>query len=463
MTTELLNQSPQDLANEIIRLGLNTGAQELQVKIRETEANYIRFANSEIHHFSSNLIKEINITSLIGKKKGILTIVPTNDEDIIFGIRQLIKLTKTNFEDPNQLPFLESRYHYKSLDTLDPLFTSFDQSKLIEIVDSAIKTAHEYDKRVSNVSGMLQSLKHQYYIENSNDLQLQSHQSEYWYGIDVLAQDNLSFGRNSQGETNRFSRNIPFVELAELAAKYAILGLNPIKLEPGDYPAILDYYATFEPLVFLNLSLSGVFVIQHRSFLAQKLGSKIFNSNFNWQHVPYSTNIVTSKPFDDEGVPTKEFYFIKEGILENFAHNRWSSSKMEVDANGCGYESERTSFGIPIATKLIPSENHTLNDLIKSVDNGVFVSRLFYSNWANPMAGILTGTTRNGFFKIKSGEITESLYPMRHTTSIFEMFGEGLEIGNQLHQPPMQMMPGVQSILLPAVISPKLHLTTYAN
>ncbi len=452
-----------ELAKNIIKIALNQGGEEIQVKIRNTEAYYTRFANSEIHQFSKETLQEIRITALIGKKKGFSIVVPTNEKQILSSIRNLILMTKSNDEDPSNISLIESGKKYKDFNTVDPKFTEWDQTKMAESVKDVIQEAHDYDKRVTNVSGMLQSIHHKDYFLNSNNLELTSDQTEFWYGIDVLASEGESYGRNSQGEVNRFADKIPFQELTESAAKFAILGLNPIKLEPGDYTAILDYYAVLEPLVFINLGLSGLFVVQHRSFLARKLNEKIFAGNFNLKHSPHMSELTTSKSFDDEGVPTQEFYFIKNGILQSFAHNRWSAQQMNTESNGCGYESENTAFGIPIATIFEPSKDITDEDLIHSVDEGIFISRLYYTNWANPMAGILTGTTRNGFFKIESGEITASLTPMRHTTSVFEMFDDELEISNKCHQPPMQMMPGVQSIMTPSIKVPRIHMTTYAN
>ncbi|MHA1973910.1 MAG: TldD/PmbA family protein [Candidatus Hodarchaeales archaeon] len=452
------------LGERIISKGLQKGLDAIQIKIRKTHASYIRFANSEIHKFSTENTLELKLVGIIGKKRGLSLILPTSEDEIEKALTRLVSITRSNREDPDQLPFFEGVTNYPKVNTLDPSFDNWDQEYMGNSVKEVINAAHGVDKRVFNVSGMLQALKHEFIFMNSEDLKLNSTQTEFWYGVDVLAKEGSNTGRNSQGEINRFGSNIPLSKLAEGAARYAILGINPVKLEPGNYPAVLDYYAVLEPLVFINLGLSGLFAMQHRSFLARKMGQKIFSDSFNLKHVPHTPEISTSKPFDDEGLPTQEFYFIQDGVLKSFAHNRFTALKMKTEPNGCAYESERTSFGIPFATKLeSPSQNKSFENLIESIDNGILISRLFYSNWANPMAGILTGTTRNGFFKIEAGEITKSLYPMRHTTSVFEMFGEGLELSNEFHQAPMQMMPGVQSIMAPAVKVPKMNMTTYAN
>ncbi|PWI48131.1 hypothetical protein CEE45_08175 [Candidatus Heimdallarchaeota archaeon B3_Heim] len=463
MANKLITKEASELAREIVTIGLAEGASEFQVKIRDTHANYIRFANSEIHQFSQDNIRELKLVALINKRKGLSLVVPTTDGGLKKSIRNLVSATKVNSDDPDQLSFYPTGKAYRELELVDESFKSWDQEFMAETVKKVIHSAHEVDSSVKNVSGMLQTMNHKFVLMNSQELFLSTNQTEFWYGVDILAKKGKNTGRNSQGETNRFAHNIPFFDLAETAAKFAVLGINPVKLESGDYTAILDYYAVLEPLVFINLGLSGLFVKQHRSFLARKIGQKVFSNKFNLKHSPFLTPLVTSKSFDDEGVPTKEFYFIKEGVVESLAHNRLTAFQMEKEPNGCGYESERTSFGIPTATLLEPSRDHTFEDLVQEIENGILISRLYYSNWANPMAGILTGTTRNGFFKIESGEITTALHPMRHTTSIFEMFGEGLELANKIHQPPMQMMPGVQSIMVPALKTSKMHMTTYAN
>ncbi|MFW9993123.1 MAG: TldD/PmbA family protein [Candidatus Odinarchaeota archaeon] len=460
--SKLVSLGAEELADKIIISGMREGADEFQVKIRDTEACYVRYANSEIHQISEDSLREIRMVALIGKKKGFYSVVPVSDEELLQAAKAATKLAKVNAEDPKLLSFHEAGGKYARLSLLDNGFEHWNAGKVADTVNSVINAAHDYDERVTSVNGSFQLLRQEKTLVNSNSLSLSSKETSCTFSVNVLAVENSKDARNSQSEANRFSDSIPFEKLAKTAARYAVLGLNPKKLEPGKYSAILDYQAMLEPLVFTCLGLSGMFALQHRSFLAQKMGQQIFSERFTLEHDPHNPEIITSSSFDDEGLPTKKFNFIERGILREFAHDRWSASQMKNAPNSCGYESERTSFGIPFSEKL-QEGTKTTEELIKTVDNGIFVSRLFYTNWSNPLAGILTGTTRNGFFKIEKGEITTSLLPMRHTTSIFEMFGEGYSAGNILHQPQLIMMPGVMSLLVPAASIPVINMTTYAN
>ena len=71
--------------------------------------------------------------------------------------------------------------------------------------------------------------------------------------------------------------------------------------------------------------------------------------------------------------------------------------------------------------------------LISTVDNGVYVSNLFYNNFVNAPEGLCTGLTRDGLFKIENGEITGSLKNMRWTDSVQNIFSE-IELANNATQ-----------------------------
>ena len=68
-------------------------------------------------------------------------------------------------------------------------------------------------------------------------------------------------------------------------------------------------------------------------------------------------------------------------------------------------------------------------EIIKSIDSGIYIVDLFYNNFVNPPEGLCTGLTKDGLFKIEHGEIVGSLTNMRWTDTIESIF-KSVEIAN---------------------------------
>jgi predicted Zn-dependent protease len=78
------------------------------------------------------------------------------------------------------------------------------------------------------------------------------------------------------------------------------------------------------------------------------------------------------------------------------------------------------SYGpMPLNLELAPGEA-TLDELIGSVERGVYVTRFHYVNVEDPISVKLTGMTRDGTFMIEDGSLTAPLKNLRFTQSVVE-------------------------------------------
>jgi predicted Zn-dependent protease len=66
---------------------------------------------------------------------------------------------------------------------------------------------------------------------------------------------------------------------------------------------------------------------------------------------------------------------------------------------------------------IMEGEDRTLEDLIKSTEKGVLVSRFWYIRDLNPMILLLTGLTRDGVFWIENGRLSHPVNNFRFNES----------------------------------------------
>jgi predicted Zn-dependent protease len=67
------------------------------------------------------------------------------------------------------------------------------------------------------------------------------------------------------------------------------------------------------------------------------------------------------------------------------------------------------------------------DDVVQSLDTGIYLSNLHYLNWSDRPGGRITGMTRYACFWVENGEVVAPIENMRFDDSIYNFFGENLE------------------------------------
>jgi len=68
--------------------------------------------------------------------------------------------------------------------------------------------------------------------------------------------------------------------------------------------------------------------------------------------------------------------------------------------------------------------NATLDEMVRSTDRGILVTRLWYIREVDPYEKILTGMTRDGTFLVEDGRIAGGIRNFRFNQSVLEMLSK---------------------------------------
>ena len=64
--------------------------------------------------------------------------------------------------------------------------------------------------------------------------------------------------------------------------------------------------------------------------------------------------------------------------------------------------------------------------ILRTINNGIYISNLWYLNFSDRNNGRMTGLTRFGCFLVEDGELTAPINTMRFDDSVYSMLGENL-------------------------------------
>ena len=88
-------------------------------------------------------------------------------------------------------------------------------------------------------------------------------------------------------------------------------------------------------------------------------------------------------------------------------------------STGHGLIAPNTEGPIPV-NLFMGGGTSSLEEMVRSVRKGIYVTRFHYTNVVEPMKAVITGMTRDGTFMIEGGEITRPIKNLRFTESVLE-------------------------------------------
>ena len=225
------------------------------------------------------------------------------------------------------------------------------------------------------------------------------------------------------------------VEDATLAAKQAKDKLTAKTVTPGKYDLVLDpnhLGLTIHESVGHPLELDRVLGYEANyagtSFATlDKWKTKSFNYGSKLVNIvadKVQPNALGTVGYDDEGVPSKTWNLIKDGILVNYQAIRDQAAILgEKESNGCCYADNWDSVQfqrMPNVSLQPGTEKRSVTDMIKGVEKGIYIiGRGSYSidqqRYNFQFGGQL-------FYEIKNGELTNMLDDVAYQSNTQEFW-----------------------------------------
>lgn len=143
-----------------------------------------------------------------------------------------------------------------------------------------------------------------------------------------------------------------------------------------------------------------------QSIFSDKMGSRVCRKGIN---IIDDGTIRANRGacnYDDEGVPGQKTYMVSDGVLTSYLHDRISAAGYGVAPTGNGRRESFRYNPIPRmrATYMESGSDGSLEDLIASVDKGVFVDK-FSNGQVKIGEGDFTFYVKSGFL-IEKGRLT---------------------------------------------------------
>jgi len=412
----------RERARELVEKALSLSkAEQTEVEIMAEESHLTRFANSYIHQNVSGSDTAISVRAVIGKKIGRASTNKVDDASIKETLGKALEIAKVQRENPDfkSLPEAGPAEEIDNYVSRTADFGPKERAKAVEPIarganDKSLKAFGAFTNGVSEVA-----------VGNSLGV------FAYNIGTDAYV-NTVVMGDSGSGFAQGASRNVDDIdteEVARTAVRKALESANPIPMPEGEYTVVLEENAVGEMIEFLGYIGFGALAYQEgRSFMCGKLGERIVGENVTIWDDGFDKRGF-SFPFDFEGVPKKKVMLIEKGVARGVVYDSLTAGKENKESTG---HSTGSPVGGPIPLNILMKEGeHTIEEMVKSTEKGIYVTRFHYTNVIEPMKAVLTGMTRDGTFLIENGKITKPVKNFRFTQSVLEALSNTTMIGKK--------------------------------
>src|SRR5208282_3218665 len=101
------------------------------------------------------------------------------------------------------------------------------------------------------------------------------------------------------------------------------------EIPAGKYTVILEPAAVLDMVGFMFFDFGGLAILDQRSFLTNRIGTKLFGENINiWDEVAHP--LQSGSPFDGEGMRRQRVHLVKDGVVKSLVYARATATKMKT-------------------------------------------------------------------------------------------------------------------------------------
>src|SRR5688500_862474 len=397
----LSRDEAKSLVERVVKM---SKADSIQVNIGGGYSANVRFADNQLSTAGGITNFTVVIQSSFGKKHAVVTTNDTSDEALRRSVKQSEDLAKLAPDDPEAMPALPPQ-QYRDVNAYFVSVANLTPGDRAKASLTALEPARQAGDLAT--AGFLVTNAASTALGNNKGLFAYHRSTNANYTVTVRTKDGTGSGW-AGGEHNDWSQ-LDIAGISQRAIEKAKLSRSPVAIEPGRYTVILEPQAVGDLVQLFGAYVAARTADEGRSPFSQqgggdKIGEKIVDERGTLMADPFDP-LVLDEPLDGEGVPLGKQVFVESGVLKKLYYSRfWAQKQGKAPA------------GAP-KSFIMSGGDASVEDMIKSTERGVLVTRLWYLREVDPRTILYTGLTRDGTFLIEGGKITKALKNFRFNES----------------------------------------------
>jgi len=398
----------EHIAARILKL---SEADETEVEISHTVDGLTRFANNTIHQHVAEHTLHITVRAVVDGRTARASTNKTDEESLRHAAEMAVRLAKNQPQNRDLLPMLGRQKYSK----VARFFAATARATAEDRARAVSRVCRMADAKKQTAAGILSTGEVRSLLANSKGLSARHEETDSEFSITVMDADSSGWAKANSPDI----REIDPDALAAAASRKSAESRSPREIAPGHYTAILEPSAVLDLVGFLFYDFAGTAILDKRSCFNDRMGKKIFSDRVTlWDDVYHP--LQTGAPYDGEGVPRQKVLLVDRGVPKNLVYARATAKKMKAKPTGHGFALPN-EYGEAPMNLVFAGGDKSVEEMVRSTDRGILVTRLWYIREVDPYEKILTGMTRDGTFLVEDGKVAGGLRNFRFNQSILEM------------------------------------------
>jgi predicted Zn-dependent protease len=399
------------LAERALAYAEEAGATEAEALVSADDARLTRFANSEIHQNVAETDAEINLRFVVGRRVGVASSNRIDEE----GLRRLAETAGAIARNSEELEDWGGLPEPTTIADIPAAFAQATADATPELRADGVRAVIAAADAAGVVSyGSFATAAEVIAVANSKGIRASQRRTSSQLLTVAMAPD----GGSGYAESAAVDvSDIDAAAIGREAADKARSTGNPVSVEPGEWPVVLEEYAVVDILSMLGyMGFSALAVQEERSFAepGRRVGSDlvtIVDDGMDPATMPMA--------FDYEGVAKQRVPLIEQGVCSEVVYDAQTAARAGRTSTGHGLPAPNPYGPFPL-NMAMAGGSATRDELIGGLERGLLVTRFHYTNPVHPKLAIVTGMTRDGTFLVEGGRIVGPVRNLRFTQSYLE-------------------------------------------
>lgn len=400
----------------------------------ETEAREVSFESGTLKNVEQRSILGISLRVIRNGHLGFSSTTDMNRiDDTVESAIASSQFGKTvKFEFPNY-------EHKKTVETFDSAIASYQPINAVDegkravellgqlypkgltdvIISCAITTVH-----IANTSGFSKSYAHTNF-RHSIVMTVIDGDSIVWIG------DGGEYGTLTI-RTNEYVTKIS--DLARKSEKKAVKvnGTLPVIFTAEEMPNLVGS---------LNLGINGLRLVKGDSPLIGKEGECVLG-NVTITDDPLINGAPESRPFDDEGIPSRRTVIFQDGVFQTFLFDLETAGDAGRISTGSASRGHLSSPSIDTSNIVMSTGESSLEEMIAGMSKGIIIYGVLGGGQLNLIAGDFAFNCMFGFL-IENGEYAGRLIDTMVSGNVYQAFGAIRAMGRESRQVGSHIVPDI--------------------
>jgi PmbA protein len=405
----------KDRAARVLEEAKRAGATDAEVGISASQGLSVSVRMDEVETLEFHRDRGISVTVYIGQQKGSASSSDDSDDSIRAMVAAACAIARHTGADPcaglAEADQLANRF--PDLDLYHPWALSPEQA-----IEQALacERAGRADPRIVNSEGAsLSSGSSLRVYANSRGFMAGYPSSHHSRSCVLVAEQDGAMQRDYWYDSRRDPARLQSAEhIGDEARRRTLARLGAERPQTADMPVLFSPRTAASLLGHLVAAISGGALYRNASFLKDCLGDTLFP---DWVHIherPWLPGMSGSAAWDQDGLPTRDQDFVRDGVLQQYALGLYASRRLGLAPTGNGGGVRNLTI------------NHTGDDLdalLAKVGNGIFITEVM-----GPGVNIVSGDYSRGAsgFLIENGRLGVPLEEFTIAAHLRDIFA-GLE------------------------------------